>query len=251
MADGVRLLLVQPAEGCPPGLLDTWLREAGAELDVVRPYEDVLPAGLEDYHGVVCLGGPMGALDDDIYPWLADVRRFLAKACSAELAVLGVCLGGQLLAVALGGRIRTMADGPEVGTRMVAKRDAAGDDPLFGELPHLPDVVQFHNDEIAELPRDAQLLAASPRCENQAFRLGRRAYGLQFHIETTPEIVSSWARSDPDGAGAARPGELEREQLEVAHGDIAEIWRPFAHRFVRLAAGEVEAAGVDRRLPLV
>lgn len=250
-AGGIRLLVVQPEPKCPAAELGRWLREAGAELDVVRPCEERFPESLDGYCAVVCLGGAMGALDDDRHPWLAEVRRQLAEAYRSQLPILGVCLGAQLLAVALGGRVRAMAEGPEVGTRLVAKRDAAGDDPLFAEVPHLPDVLQFHGDEVAALPAGAQLLAASPRCENQAFRLGSRAYGLQFHVETTPEIVQSWADADPAAATTARPGELDREHLARVHADIAETWRPFAARFVRLAAGTIEpAVGGDRRLPL-
>jgi hypothetical protein len=131
---------------------------------------------------------------------------------------------------------------------LVAKRDVAGADPLFAELPWTPDVLQFHQDEIALLPPTAELLASSPKYANQAFRVGENAYGLQFHIETTPEVVLSWAAGAPDTAACARPGQLDADQLARGHDDIAEVWQPFAERFVRLAAGELTR---HRNLPLV
>ena len=242
-----RLLVIQPDDLDPPARLADWLAGAGAELDVVRPAKAELPE-LAGYGGVVCLGGAMGANDDLEYPWLADVRRLLAGAVTARLPVLAVCLGAQLLAVATGGRVAVGKDGPEVGPGLVAKRDAAWRDPLFADLPFMPDVLQFHNDAIVSLPRGTELLASATRYPIQAFRVGPSAYGVQFHIETTPEIVLEWARLSPVAAGTARPGELEPARLAELHRDLEETWRPFVDRFVRLASGEL--APIASTLPM-
>jgi GMP synthase-like glutamine amidotransferase len=246
-----RLLVIQPSEHDPLGPLGEWLTDAGAALDIVMPERDGLPP-LDGYQGVVCLGGPMGALDDSQHPWLADVRLMLSKAVATKVPTLAVCLGAQLLAVATGGQVRRGGQGPEVGVLLVAKRDTAARDPLFAELPLTPDVLQFHHDEIALLPPGAELLASSPRYPNQAFRVGSVAYGVQFHIETTPEIVLKWAALEPEEAALARPGQLEPDFLAEAHVTLAEVWQPFAQRFVQLSAGELEPArGSVRTLPLV
>ena len=108
-----------------------------------------------------------------------------------------MCLGAQLLAVATGGTGRTRRRGPERGAGLIAKRAATATDPLFGPMPITPDVIQWHYDVITALPPSAVLLASSPLYENQAFRLGRLAWGVQGHIETTPETVREWAASDP------------------------------------------------------
>jgi GMP synthase-like glutamine amidotransferase len=193
----------------------------------------------------------MGAQDDAKHPWLADVRRLLAKAAAKNLPTLGICLGSQLLALATGGRVEEGHDGPEVGPHLVAKKDAAWTDPLFADLPLMQDVLQFHTDAITLLPPGAELLASSPRYTNQAYRVGRCVYGVQFHIETTAEVVESWAAECPEEAEFARPGSLEHDTLVTVHADIEETWRPFAQRFARLAAGELEpAAGSQRTLPL-
>ncbi|MDI2032909.1 type 1 glutamine amidotransferase [Saccharopolyspora sp. TS4A08] len=245
---GVRILVVQPSRSDPPGALGDWLEEAGAELDVVLPAETALPA-VEDYDALVVLGGEMGAYDDLDFPWLADVRRMLSGAVAKSMPVLAICLGAQLLAAATGGQVRQMKKGPEVGTLLVAKRDVAAEDPLLGPLPLTPDVVQFHSDEFS-LPPSAQLLASSPKCDNQAFRLGECAYGLQFHVETSPEVVLEWARMSPEMAETARPGQLDPEHLAEFHADLAETWRPVAERFVRIVATPPEERKASRFLPL-
>lgn len=247
----VRILVVQPSAIDPPQVLGDWLREAGAELHVIEPAVQGLDVDLDDYAALVVLGGEMGALDDLEHPWLSGVRGLLSGAVSRKMPVLGICLGAQLLAAATGGRVRRRDDGPEVGTLLVAKRDVAAEDLLLGPLPLTPDVLQFHDDEVSALPPSAQLLASSPKCENQAFRVGDWAYGLQFHIETTPDTVLSWARRSPDRAAYARHGQLDEDHLVTFHDDLAETWQPVAQRFVELASLAPEDRPTDRSLPLV
>lgn len=240
--------MLQPGHDDPPARLGEWLTAAGAVLDVVKPYEQPVPDTLDGYQGVVVLGGAMGALDDAEHPWLADLRKLTSHAVAKRVPLLGVCLGAQLLAVATGGQVRSSPHGPAIGLDLVAKRDAASGDPLFGELPWTPDVLQFHRDEVGLLPPTAVLLASSPKCPNEAFRVGELAYGLQFHIESTPELVAEWAAGHPDVVAGARPGALDPDVLARGHEDIREVWQPFAERFVRLAAGRLT---IHRSLPLV
>jgi GMP synthase-like glutamine amidotransferase len=247
-----RLLIIQPDASDPIGPLGDWLREGRAELDIRLPPRDQLPDNLDGYQGLVCLGGGMGAQDDAAHPWLPQVRGLLASAAGAAFPTLGICLGAQLLAVATGGRVQRGGEGPEVGPGLVAKKDIAWTDPLFADLPLMQDVVQFHSDAIVQLPPGAELLASAPAYPHQAFRMNRRVYGVQFHIETTPEVVLDWAKADPDVAQLARAGVFEVDALTQLHADIADTWRPFALRFVRLADGELEPAAEKRRtLPLL
>lgn len=212
---------------------------------------DGIPDDVGGYDALICLGGGMGAEDDTAHPWLADVRRLLARAAAQDLPTLGVCLGAQLLAVATGGRVVRGDRGPEAGPGLVSKKDAAWTDPLFADLPLLPDVLQFHADVIESLPGQAELLASSPRYRNQAFRLNRRVYGIQFHIETTPGVVLDWAANAVKVAAAAKDGAFEPHTLAQSHADLAQTWRPFAHRFVDLAAARLEPANrKPRTLPL-
>ncbi|WP_253852477.1 type 1 glutamine amidotransferase [Prauserella alba] len=246
-----RILVVQPDGSVPVGALGDWLTEAGATLDVKLAGVDDIPADADEYDGVVCLGGGMGAFDDEAHPYLADIRMLLSRTTAAGVATLGVCLGGQLLAAATGGVVRPGPQGPEAGPQLVSKKDAAWKDPLFAELPLMQDVLEFHRDVIDTLPTAATLLASTPLYPHQAFRIGRRAYGLQFHIETTRDIVDAWVARSPDVAAAAKPGAFDADTVDRMHADIDETWRPFARRFVDLAAGRLRAAEDPRRgLPL-
>jgi GMP synthase-like glutamine amidotransferase len=241
----VRLLVVVPSDTDPPANLGRWLRDAGCELD--ERHADLgepLPDGLDGYDGLVVLGGPQSALDDEATsPELTGARTLLRHALDRDFPTLAICLGAQLLAQVGGGRVRVGVDGPEVGALLVAKRDRADDDPLFAQLPISPDVIQFHHDEIAELPTGATLLASNPFYANQAFRVGRHVYGLQFHIETTPEIIHEWAERDVVGV-AASPWDRETICLlsDAAHPHVQEVWAPFAARFADLVRARARQA---------
>jgi GMP synthase (glutamine-hydrolysing) len=240
-----RLLVVVVSETDPLARLGDWLRDAGMELDERHQgLGDALPQTLAGFDGMVVLGGPQSALDDEATsPELVPVRDLLRQALAADFPTLAICLGAQLLADVGGGKVRPGIDGPEVGATLVAKRDAADADPVFGPLPLSPDVIQFHHDEIAELPTGATLLASNPFYANQAFRVGRHVYGLQFHIETTPEIVHEWAERDVVGV-AASPHDRETICLrsDAAHPDVEEAWRPFAGRFADLVRAHARQA---------
>ena len=240
------VLVVQNAVSDPIGLLGDWLTDAGLTFDVRNAETgDELPA-LDGYDGLVVLGGGMAAHDDQRAPWLPTVRALLAQALADETPTLAICLGAQLLALTLGGRVGPNPEGPEVGAQLVAKRANAATDPLFREMPITPDVIQWHYDAVLDLPASAVLLASSPTCEVQAFRAGRVAWGIQFHIETTPELVRSWAAED---AAQLDGYDVERllERSDAVHADIAEVWQPFAATFAGVVA---DPASVPATRPL-
>lgn len=226
-----RILVLRLDASDPSARLGQWLREAGVELDErALDAGDELPPDLSAHDGLVVMGGAMGAWDDATVPYLAPVRQLLRDAVSAEVPTLGVCLGHQLLAAANGGQVRRMPDGPEVGALLVAKRSVAVSDPLFGAMPITPDVLQWHYDEVSVLPAGAVQLASSPECEQQAFRLGRVAWGIQFHIETTPQMVREWAAERDEALDDYDMDAILARALAV-HDDLAEVWQPFAARF--------------------
>jgi GMP synthase (glutamine-hydrolysing) len=245
-----RLLVVVPSDTDPPTRLGQWLREAGLELDERRlSVGDPLPADLTGHDGLLVLGGPQSSLDpDEVAPELVAVRHLLGQALAADVPTLAICLGAQLLAQVGGGSTRVGGDGPEVGATLVAKRDAADADPLFGPLPLSPDVLQWHHDEIDRLPLGATLLASNPRYPNQAYRVGAHVYGLQFHLEPDEALIRQWAGSDPVGVAASG---LDVETIcaraAALQPDLAEVWAPFAARFADLvrvrAVGGAPATG--------
>jgi GMP synthase (glutamine-hydrolysing) len=236
----MRALVITHTVSESPGTLAEWFPAAGLELDVVEPWNGgTLPDRVNEHDALIVMGGPQQAYDDGSAPWLRQTKELLRTAVADGLPVLGICLGGQLLAEAMGGRVRAGENGPELGARLVSKRDAAVDDPVFGDIPLSPVVVQWHWDEISELPPGALLLAASPRYPHQAFRVGAKAYGLQFHIETPPDMVLGWAAADADAVRAAGldPERLGEGAVEVL-AEIEEVWRPFIERFAALVRGE-------------
>ncbi|MFK3981978.1 type 1 glutamine amidotransferase [Micromonospora sp. NPDC050397] len=236
--------------------LGEWLTEAGLDLHVLRPYAgDALPGELTGFEALIVLGGrqqayplPDGSPDA---PWFPALEGLLRKAVRHHLPTLAVCLGAQLLATAHAGTVALSEAGPEVGPGVVGKRDAADGDPLFKWVPLIPDVVQWHQDEITELPRGAVLLAASTRYPHQAFRLGDRAWALQFHIEADTAMVAGWAE-DPtllDQLGYDRDAVIAAADAVMA--DVEEVWQPFAVRFAALAQGELDVPSPRRDLPLL
>jgi GMP synthase (glutamine-hydrolysing) len=240
--DGGRILVLRLDASDPPARLGQWLSDAGVELDErALDAGDELPPDLSAHDGLVVLGGAMGAWDDATVPYLAAVRQLLRDAVSAEVPTLGVCLGHQLLAVANGGQVRRMPDGPEVGALLVAKRSIAASDPLFGAMPITPDVLQWHYDEVSLLPPGAVQLASSPECEQQAFRLGRLAWGIQFHIETTPQMVTEWAAERDEALDEYDMDAILVRALAV-HDDLAEVWQPFAARFADIVRDPASAS---------
>jgi GMP synthase (glutamine-hydrolysing) len=241
-----RLLVVVPSDTDPPTRLGHWLRDAGLELDERRlSIGDPLPADLTGVDGLLVLGGPQSSLDaDEVSPELVGVRHLLAQAVAADVPTLAICLGAQLLAQVGGGSTRVGDGGPEVGATLVAKRDAADADPLFGPLPLSPDVLQWHHDEIDRLPAGATLLASSPSYPNQAYRIGEHVYGLQFHIEPDEALIRRWAESDPVGvasSGLDVAGICAR--AAAVQPDLAEVWAPFAGRFAELLRSRAAVAG--------
>lgn len=232
--DAPRLLVVQLCDDDGPGRAADWLRAAGLELDVRRgDLTGPVPADLSQHAGLLVLGGHQAAYDPpETSPELPPVTALLRIAVHDRVPALGICLGGQLLARALGGQVRAGVDGPELGGHLVAKKDVAAQDPVFGGVPFTPDVIQWHYDEIAALPVEAVLLASSPLYPYQAFRVGECAWGLQFHIETTPDMVRSWAAKD--GGRAAQWGlDVDRALASAlgAHDDVEAVWAPAMTRY--------------------
>jgi GMP synthase (glutamine-hydrolysing) len=145
-----------------------------------------------DADGLIFMGGPMSVNDDLAY--LRQERELIREAVERGQPVLGVCLGAQLIAAALGAAVYPNHT-KEIGWYDIQFTDAGAGDPLFRGLGKRETVLQWHG-ETFDLPEGAVLLATSEACVNQAFRLGDRVYGLQFHLEATPEMIADWCRQD-------------------------------------------------------
>jgi GMP synthase (glutamine-hydrolysing) len=214
------LLVLQHISCEPPAAFEEELLDRGLDLARVELDEGEAIPDMDGFAGIVVMGGPMGAYEDDRHPWLAGEKRYLRDAVGRDVPVWGVCLGAQLLAASLGARVYP-GDQPEVGLLPVELTEAAAGDPVFGDAPRSIPTLQWHGDTF-DLPEGATLLARSPAYPNQAFRFGR-SYGLQFHVEVTPELAAQWGEvpAYADSLEAILgPGALDRLVGEVsAHAD--------------------------------
>jgi len=211
-----------PLEG--PGLLAEVLADAGLEMHVAQPgLGEPLPAP-ESVGGVVVMGGAMGVHDTEAHPWLETERRWITRTVEAGVPVLGVCLGAQQLAAALGAAVTT-GPAPEIGVDEVELTEEGRSDPVLGPEGDRVKVIQWHGDTF-EIPEGAVHLAWGARYRNQAFRYGRVAYGLQFHLEVDEAMARSWAPDLPPDVTLDADG---RKEVEA-------VGRRVLARFVELAS---------------
>ena len=202
------LLVLQHAPWEGPALVACAVAEhaPGVTLVVRSVLDDAAPdlPDPADLAGLVVMGGPMGADDDGRHPGLAAERALLARAVDADVPVLGVCLGMQLLARALGAVVHA-GHGTEIG---FAPIEVVADDPVLRPLGPTPTVLHWHSDA-ADLPAGATLLARTALTPVQAFRAGS-ALGLQFHLELDSPDLEAWLASPaaadlpPDGSDGLR-----------------------------------------------
>lgn len=237
-----RLLVLQHIACEHPGVFSEVIRERGVEtvaieLDAGEPLPD-----WREFDAVLAMGGPMGAGDDADHPWLAAERELVRESVEAGRPFLGVCLGVQLLAAALGARVYP-ADRPEVGLLAVELTDEGREDPLFAGIGELPVTLQWHGDTF-DLPEGAVRLAGSPMARNQAFRVGERAYGVQFHLEVTREMAREWAaipayRASLENTLGEREGDEFVAAVERRAGELHPPARTLIANWLKLAGAPV------------
>ncbi|TDD42269.1 type 1 glutamine amidotransferase [Nonomuraea terrae] len=224
MAD---ILVVQNSKSGGPSRVGGWLEQAGLGLDVVLAHEGApLPARLE-HDAMIMLGGGYLPGEDDRAPWLRDARRLMGQALEDGVPVFGICLGGQMLAEVAGGEVTGDVGAPENGSLPVTIRPEAAADPLFHGLPPVVPAVEHHKDAITRLPDGAVHLAETERCPYQAFRMGERAWGVQFHPEVLPERIRGWTADGFDPA--------EVYERAVADEPVSTpIWHQVTTRFAAI-----------------
>ena len=218
-----RWAVVQHVEFERPGLIGEVAAERGVALDVYRMDLDHPLPSAEQLAGLVVMGGPMGALDDADHPHLAGERALHGAAGARGRPVLGASLGAQLLAAALGASI-SRGDVPEIGLGHVTLTADGRHDPVLGGAGPQPPVLHWHGDTFT-LPAGATHLASTPAYANQAFRVGRRAYGLQFHVEIDAALL--------DGFAPHLPPDVHLDRRHAA--DVERVGRHALHRFFALA----------------
>ncbi|WP_051787105.1 MULTISPECIES: type 1 glutamine amidotransferase [Streptomyces] len=240
------VLVVEHEQEAGPGLVGEHLLHTGLRLDVVRAWRgEALPRSLRGHAGLLVLGGAANCEDDLAAPWLPRVRALVREAVADEVPLLGICLGGQILAHALGGSVTRRSQGPEVGVVPLRRLPAATTDPVLGGVPDGALAAQWHWDEIDRLPPGAVPVLTGDDCPVQAFRAGNTAWGVQFHPEVDADTVAEWAAGDGDDVRAAG-GSPEAAVASVRHAEPAlrTVWGAVAEAWgtvVRARAGAAPA----------
>jgi GMP synthase-like glutamine amidotransferase len=218
----MRVLVIENYGNTGLGQVGAALAEVRAEIDCIRPYlGDALPDNAADHDAVAILGGGQNALADADYPYFPALLDLIRDFAARNKAVLGVCLGSQLIARAFGG-VNQVGGATEFGWCGVSLTPEAKEDAVLGALPEKFPIFEWHDDTFS-LPPGAVRLAGSSVAENQAFRLGRAVYGFQFHFEADRQLVRHWSTEFAPLIASRRPDWAERLDDEMAeHGPAAD-----------------------------
>jgi len=212
--NGRRVLFIQHGETDKPGLLGEVLAERGIGMDILRPdLGEPIPDQLGIHSGLAVGGGAQGVYEVEKYPYLGLEIGLIKSAASQGKPVIGLCLGGQLMAASFGAEVHK---GPhrEIGFFPVTLDPISDFDPMWCDMPKTFVTTHWHGD-VFEIPPGGMRLGHSAMTPNQLFRYGHSLYGLQFHLEMTPEILEEMVADSKDdllGQGVD-PEQLRKEGL--------------------------------------
>ncbi len=234
----MRALAVVHQADAGPGVFADEMRERGVELEewMLSERGTGPPREIAEYDAVLTFGGAMHADQEDRHPWLRFEKDFLAAMLDDGMPILAVCLGTQVLAGAAGGEARRASE-PEIGWFEVEVTDEGASDPVIGPLAPSFTGFQWHSYE-AVPPEGAAILARTPICP-QAYRIGKRAWGIQFHAEVTATDVSRWIddyRSDEDAVRIGIDPEALRAETDEKIAEWNRVGRELCGRFLDAVA---------------
>lgn len=185
------ILIIKHIDIEGPGTLGDFLMAQGHAFRVIELGAGAeLPADPKAFKAVVVLGGPMNVDEENIYPFLKPENEFIQKVLKAEVPFLGICLGSQLLAKAAGARV-VKSPVKEIGWYQVQLTDEGRQDVLFNGFREDDPIYHWHGD-MFQIPSNGLLLASAQGCPHQALKVGKNAYGLQFHVEVTDKSIKEW-----------------------------------------------------------
>jgi len=207
----MQVLIIKHVEIEGPGLIEYCLDQKRIPYQILSLDSGARLPKSEDFTHIVLLGGPMNVYEEDRYPFLKYEDLFIKEAIQRGKSILGICLGAQLMAKALGAKV-FKAPVKEVGWYDVSLTRIGLRDPLFSELPKTFPVFQWHEDTF-EIPKAGKLIATSSPISHQAFRYGENAYGLQFHLEVTEEMITEWVEAYEEENGGAQDSRFSQAQV--------------------------------------
>lgn len=233
----MRVAIVENTPFTHHGQVGVALHQAAARIGLYKPWSDGRLPDPGGYEALVVFGGEQAATDDHTHPYLPALAGTIRDFTAADKAVLGICLGAQLMARAFGG-VNRLGIAPEAGWCEVSLRAEGRADPLFDGIPDRFRIMQLHADTF-DLPPGAQHLATSPGAAAQAFRIGRASYGTQFHFEASRAVVADWHRGFAHVFRATDPDwDQTYPQALARHGAAADAaGLNLARNWVRLIGG--------------
>lgn len=244
----MRILVVENDRHTALGQIETALLEAGAEIVRCRPHagEPLPTPRLDDaagYDALVVMGGPQTAIDDERHPYLPALCTLMRGYGDAGRPVLGVCLGSQLLARSYGAENR-IGTAFEFGWQDIEPTEEGLADPLLAATGGTFPIFQWHSDTFT-LPEGAVRLAHNAAAANQAFRIGRAAYGTQFHFEVDRSVAAWWRDTFPELIERMAPGWIERfDEIAAARAPQADgAGLAIARAWVAMVKADAATAG--------
>jgi len=186
-----RILVLQHVKSEGLGIIEKALRQKGIGADFIKIFKgERIPREINGYDGLIVLGGPMGVYEADVYPFIKDELMLIKNTLKNDIPILGICLGSQLLAKAAGADVYK-GKKKEIGWYKVELTDEGKRDGLFIGLPEEFTALQWHGDTF-DIPENSKRLALSELFPHQIIKVGKNAYGLQFHLEVTEEMIKEW-----------------------------------------------------------
>jgi GMP synthase (glutamine-hydrolysing) len=207
------ILIFEHSDSTNAERLAVTLRDSGHRLRIVKLHQgESVPQDLDNVDGIISCGGPQSAYDDS-NDWLAPQMELMREANEVCMPVVGLCLGSQILARALGGTVEKMPGGIEFGWHEVKLNGVGREDPLHAGIAWTSMQFHHHRDHVSQLPSGARLLASSIKCKNQAWAVGLRTYGFQYHPELTLNTIERWCAEEPEALteGSITIDELRRQ----------------------------------------
>lgn len=219
--------------------------ESGSAVEYVDLFRgERAPTRIDGFDGLIVLGGPMGVYEEDEYPFIRDEVKLIEDALKKRVPMLGVCLGSQLLAKASGARVYKGGK-KEIGWHDVTLTEDADDDSLFLGSPSTFRAFHWHGDTF-DVPSGALMLASSKLFPNQVIRVGPSAYGIQFHLEVTEEMIREWIEVNADELSALKgkvdPEAIIEETPSRAEG-LSRMGSALAAKFMRMVEKQALRTG--------
>jgi GMP synthase-like glutamine amidotransferase len=205
------ILIIKHIDIEGPGTFGDYLRAQGEAFCTVElGAGEKLPDDPKKFKAVVVLGGPMNVGEEEKHAFLKPENEFIQKTLKAQVPYLGFCLGSQLLAKAAGAKV-VKSPVKEIGWYTVQLTDAGQKDPFFNGFRPQDPIYHWHGD-MFQIPANGTLLATSPGCPHQALKVGKNAYGIQFHVEVTDKSIKEWCEAY---AATDLPGRAQHAQSMI------------------------------------